>query len=86
MLDVNRSGSRANIVTADDWWGNYYSYLRASIGSRCAARRAGYRPNTRPTVTDTRNARRIEFAATIVDQPDAAHDDERADQDHEDER
>jgi hypothetical protein len=38
-----------------------YSYLSASMGSRCAARRAGYKPNTRPTETDTRNASRIDL-------------------------
>src|SRR5687768_11883288 len=46
-----------------------YSYLSASIGSSLAARRAGYRPNTRPTDTDTRNASKIELAVTTVDQP-----------------
>src|SRR5262245_46643318 len=64
--NVEGSDPMTRIVIGSD---PFYSYLNASIGSRCAARRAGYKPNTRPTDTDTRNASRIELAVTIVDQP-----------------
>ena len=40
--------------------GRTYSYLSASVGFRRAARLAGSRPNTRPTITETMNATRIE--------------------------
>ncbi len=37
-----------------------YVCRNASIGSRRAARQAGYRPNTTPTTTDTANDRMID--------------------------
>jgi hypothetical protein len=40
--------------------GKTYSYLSASVGFRRAARLAGSRPNTRPTISETLNATRIE--------------------------
>ena len=48
---------------------NIYSYLRASIGDKSDAFRAGQKPNTIPTVTENTNATITADGDTTAAQP-----------------
>ena len=54
---------------ADADAGGSHSHRRASMGSKLAARSAGYSPEPIPTAMETPNARMTDHMVTTVDQP-----------------
>ena len=47
----------------------FYSYLKASIGFKAAALRAGYQPKKMPTIAENKKDNRIEEAVIVTGHP-----------------